>query len=212
MIKNKFKIKGRYYQIEDYKFRSHLDIQKINSSRKTPDVMAVLMNPGGSTPVNGIDNSSEASEAIPDRTQSQIMQVMLNCGYEYARVLNLSDLREPKSNEFYKLMTELDSRGIAHSIFDDRRKEDFNRLWVNNVPVIFGFGVSHKLKKLALKALEVCKVQKPYGVQKSGVIYGYYHPLPQIYSKQQEWVNIVSRQFKNIKKKEYNNYKKIKQK
>lgn len=198
MIKNKSVIKGRYYQIDGYKFRSHLDIQKFNSSRKTPDVIVVLMNPGSSRPINGVDNASEATEAIPDRTQSQIMLVMLSCGFEYARILNLSDIREPKSNEFYKKMVELESKGIAHSIFDDRRKEDLSKLWVNDVPVIFGFGVSHKLKKLALKALEVCKVQKPYGVQKSGVVHGYFHPLPPIYSKQQEWVNIVSQQFKNM--------------
>lgn len=82
-MKTQFKITGLFYEIEDYKFRSHLDIQKINSSRKTPDVIAVLMNPGGSRPINGIDNASEATEAIPDRTQSRIMQVLLNCGYEY---------------------------------------------------------------------------------------------------------------------------------
>jgi len=196
MIKNQFKIKGRYYQIDDYKFRSHLDIQKINSSRKTPDVIAVFMNPGGSTPVNGIDNASEATEAIPDRTQSQLIKIMLNAGFEYARVLNLSDAREPKSNEFYKLMVELESKGIAHSIFDDSRKEEFNELWVKDVPVIFGWGVSPKLRKLALKAMEVCNVQNPYGVQKAGVVYGYYHPLVPVYSKQQEWVATVYNQFK----------------
>jgi len=135
-MKTQFKITGLYYEIQGFKSRKYLDIQKKNSSRKTPDVIAVLMNPGGSTPVNGIDNSNEASEAIPDRTQSQIMKVMLNAGFEYARVLNLSDAREPKSNEFYKKMIELDSLGIAHSIFDDRRKEDFNSLWVSGVPVI----------------------------------------------------------------------------
>lgn len=196
MIKNQFKIKGRYYQIDDYKFRSHLDIQKINSIRKTPDVIAVFMNPGSSRPINGVDNANEATEAIPDRTQNQVMLVMLNCGFEYCRVLNLSDIREPKSNMFYKKMAELESKNIAHSIFNDSRKEEFNELWVHGIPVIYGFGVSPKLKKLALKAMEVCKVQNPYGVQKEGVVHGYFHPLPYVYSKQQEWVSIVSKQFK----------------
>ena len=154
-MKTQFKITGLYYEIQGFKFRKYLDIQKKNSSRKTPDVIAVLMNPGGSTPVNGIDNSNEAFEAIPDRTQSQIIKVMLNAGFNYARVLNLSDIREPKSNEFYKKMAELNSKGISHSIFDDSRSEDFDQLWVPNVPVIYGWGVSENLKPLAFKSLDM---------------------------------------------------------
>jgi hypothetical protein len=196
-MKTQFKITGLYYEIQGYKFRKYLDVQKKNSSQKSPQLICLLMNPGGSKPIDGVDDNTVESEAIPDRTQSQIMKVMLNAGFEYARVLNLSDVREPKSNVFYKKMAELDTKGIAHSIFDESRKDDFNNLWVSGIPVIFGWGVSHKLKKLALKAMAVCNVQKPYGVQKPGVVHGYFHPLPPIYSKQQEWVKEVSKQLKS---------------
>lgn len=202
MIKNKFKITGLFYELQGYKFRKYLDIKKVKTTLKTPDIMVCLMNPGSSIAIDGIDNNTIESEAVPDRTQSQIMKVMLNAGFNYARVLNLSDIREPKSNEFYKKMVELDSKGIAHSIFDDSREEEFNELWVHGIPVIYGFGVSPKLKKLALKAMEVCNVQNPYGVQKEGVVHGYFHPLPYVYSKQQEWVATVSNQFKSQLKKE----------
>jgi len=195
-MKTQFKITGLYYELQGYKFRKYLDIKKIKTTRKTPDLMVVMMNPGSSRAIDGIDNNTVESEAVPDNTQSQIMKVMLKAGLEYARVLNLSDLREPKSNEFYKKMVELESKGIAHSIFDDSRKEDLNRLWTPNIPVIYGFGVSIHLKPLALKAILVCNTSNPYGILKPNTTWAYYHPLPPIHSKQVDWVDSITKQFK----------------
>jgi hypothetical protein len=196
-MKTQFKITGLYYEIQGYKFRKYLDVQKKNSSQKSPQLICLLMNPGGSKPIDGVDDNTVESEAIPDRTQSQIMKVMLNAGFEYARVLNLSDVREPKSNVFYKKMAELDTKGIAHSIFDDSRKEDLSQLWVNNITVIYGWGVSSKLKPLALKAIAACNVSNPYGILKANTNWAYYHPLVPIHSKQLEWIKQVSEQFKD---------------
>lgn len=199
-MKNKFLITGKYYTINEYKFRDVLNIKKVKSKLQRPDLMAIFMNPRNSTPLNGIDDNFEETVAEPDRTQNQIMQVMLNCGFQYCRVLNLSDIRELKSPIFYKKMAELDSKGITHSIFDDARKNDFNKLWVKGVPVIFGFGVHPNLKPLALKAIAVCKVENPFGVQKNKISHSYYHPLPPIYQKQQVWVKEVSNQLLNKNK------------
>ncbi|REE82141.1 uncharacterized protein DUF1643 [Lutibacter oceani] len=193
-MKNKFKITGLFYELQGYKFRKYLDIKKVKKSPKTPDLMVVMMNPGSSRSIDGIDNNTIASEAIPDRTQSQIMEVMLNAGYEYCRVLNLSDIREPKSNLFYKKMAELEAKGIAHSIFDDSRKEDFNSLWIPNIPVIYGWGVNDHLKPLAVKAIAACNASNTYGILKPNTNWAYYHPLPPIYIKQKEWVEVVSKQ------------------
>ncbi|HCE54399.1 MAG TPA: hypothetical protein DER05_05070 [Lutibacter sp.] len=196
-MKTQFKISGFYYEVLGFKFRKYLDIKKVNSNCKTPDLMVVLQNPGSSRPINGIDNSNEESDAIPDNTQSQIMQVMLNCGYNYCRVLNLSDLREPKSNVFFKKMVELDSKGIAHSIFDENRQDDFNQLWINNIAVIFGWGVNDLLKPLALKAMDACNVALPFGLQKLNCPWAFYHPLPPVYKKQLEWVEEISEQIRH---------------
>lgn len=203
-MKNHFKITGLFYQIQGYNFRKYLDIKKINSSLKTPDLMVTMLNPGGSYPLDGIDNNTVESEAKPDRTQSQIMKVMLNAEFEYARVLNLSDLREPRSNVFFKKSVELETKGIVHSIFDESRLADFNDFWVNDIPVIYGFGVNDHLKPLALKAIKACNVSYPYGVLKTNSTWKYYHPLPPIHSKQVDWVKEVSKQFNtendNLKK------------
>lgn len=198
MIKDEFKISGLYYQELGFKFRKYLNIKKNDCDISIPDLMVVMMNPGSSRPLNNIDNSNAETEAMPDNTQSQIMKVMINAGFNYARVLNLSDLREPKSNEFYKKMVELDSKGIAHSIFDDSRKEDFKSLWIPNIPVIYGFGVSANLKPLALKAIATCNVSNPYGILKANTNWAYYHALPPIHNKQKEWVKFITQQFKNM--------------
>ena len=92
-------------------------------------------------------------------------------------------------------MAKLESKGIAHSIFDENRQDDFNQLWVNNIPVIYGWGVSDNLKPLALKAILACNVSNPYGILKANTYWQYYHPLPPVFSKQQEWVIKITEQF-----------------
>ena len=190
---NQFKITGRYYTINEYKFRDVLNIKKKTSKLLKPDVMVIMMNPGGSKPLNGDEVSGIETLAKPDKTQDQIMRVMLNCNYEYARVLNLSDLREPKSNLLYKKIKEMESQGISHSIFHDARVNDLNKLWTKNVPVIFGWGVHYKLKPLALKALIFCNISNPLGIQKTKYPWAYYHPLPPDIRKQKDWIERVNK-------------------
>lgn len=50
------------------------------------------MNPELSNPKSGIKNIETIT--LPDNTQKQIMNIMKNCNFEYARILNLSDLKE----------------------------------------------------------------------------------------------------------------------
>lgn len=193
-MKIQFTISGFYYEVQGIKFRKYLDIKTVNSGCKIPDLMVVMMNPGSSKPLDAIDNNTKESLAIPDNTQSQIMKVMLNCNLQYARVLNLSDLREANSSKFYSKLKELEHKGISHSIFDKDRQDDFNQLWVNNVPVIFGWGVSVNLIPLALKAMVACKASNPFGILKANTDWAFYHPLPPIHNKQLEWVTAVSKQ------------------
>ena len=195
-MKKQFKVTGFYYEELGFKFRKYLDIKKVDTDIRRPDLMVIMMNPGSSRPIDGVDNNTIESLAIPDNTQSQIMKVMLNSNLQYARILNLSDLREAKSNIFYSNLIELKNKGISHSIFDENRQDDFNQLWVNNIPVIYGWGVSDHLKPLALKALAACNASNPYGILKPNSTWKYFHPLPPIYSKQVDWVKALTKQFK----------------
>lgn len=191
-MKNDFKITGLFYELNDFKFRKYLNIVRKNSNTENPDLMIVMMNPGSSRPLKEENYLNTESEAIPDRTQDQIMRLMNNCSFNYARILNLSDLREANSSVFYETISELDNHKITHSIFDIERIEEFEELFVNNTPVIFAWGVNKKLMKLAIQAINRIGEIKPIGIKKLGFEYAYYHPLPQNHKKQVEWVEKIT--------------------
>lgn len=145
------------------------------------------MNPGSSKP---LVNNSYNKEVLtkPDNTQYQIIKVMEQFNYNYARILNLSDYREPKSKVFYNKISELEENGIFHSIFSTEREKDFKELFVNKVPIIFAWGVHYKLRFLANKAIKKINVKNPIGIKKKKNNYAYYHPLPRTHQKQKEWI------------------------
>lgn len=192
-----FEIVGHFYEISSIKCRKYLDIKRKNTHLSQPDVMVIMMNPGSSYPLDRIDNNQMATAAHPDPTQDQIMAVMNKAGLNYARVLNLSDTRQPSSDKFYKFLNSEVGRTIPHSIFHNLRVVELSSLFQPNVPVIYGWGVNANLEYLARMAINRLSVTSPFGINKSGIEWAYYHPLPRTYSKQTEWVNVVSAQFTN---------------
>lgn len=194
MIKSKFEVTGLFYLNKGYPCRKFLDIKRQESTHESPDLIVVMMNPGSSFPLDGIDNSSTPSAAEPDKTQEQIMRLMDNASLNYARVLNLSDLRTPKSSDLLKFLKSNKSKDVDHSIFSASRKTDLDLLFVPNVPVVFGWGVDEALAPLAKQAITTLRVEKPLGKFKTGTEYSYYHPLPRTLLAQQEWVQLVSDQ------------------
>ena len=193
-MRKEFNITGLFYERAGYKLRKYLDIKKRGSKRVKPDLMVVMMNPGSSKPLNGIDNSLVPAEAVPDNTQDQIIKVMNNLSFEYARVLNLSDLRTPQSNELFNFLKSADSLKVDHSIFSDSRKNELKKLFIKDVPVIYAWGVDRKLSKLAKKAIASLSVEKPLGMVKENSDFAFYHPLPRIYKDQIKWVEYISKQ------------------
>lgn len=189
---NIFEISGYFYELSGLKCRGYLNIKRVGCNLSQPDIMVVMMNPGSSYPLDGIDNNNAPSEAHPDPTQDQIMAVMNNTGFNFARVLNLSDARHSSSNEFYKFLKSSSANFIPHSIFHQSRHEEFSTLFRQGVPVIYGWGVNSNLEVLARKAINRISEKNPIGIRKNGVEWAYYHPLPRILTKQVEWVNTVS--------------------
>ncbi len=195
-MRENFKITGLFYQKAGYNFRKFLNIIRNDTNRKIPDLMVVMMNPGSSRPFDGNENSFIETEAIPDKTQDQIMKIMNECGFDFARILNLSDLREAKSSVFYKKIEELNTKKISHSIFDMERNDDFQDLFVQNVPVIFAWGVNKYLFKLAKMAIERVGSVNPIGLRKNSFEFAYYHPLPRFKNEREEWVDKIIKIFK----------------
>ncbi len=120
------------------------------------------------------------------------MAVMNNVGLNFARILNLSDARQPSSKEFYKFLKSSNANSIPHSIFHQSRHKEFLNLFRQRVPVIYGWGVDSNLEALARKAINQISESNPIGIRKNGVEWAYYHPLPRIHTKQVEWVDTVS--------------------
>ncbi|MEH6543866.1 MAG: hypothetical protein V7721_07985 [Porticoccaceae bacterium] len=193
-FRTEFEVTGLFYESGGYKFRKFLDIKRTNTVQGIPDLMVVMMNPGSSYPLDGIDNNSISSEAEPDTTQQQIMKVMDEVSFDYPRILNLSDLRTPDSNQLYKFVKSDESKLVDHSIFSTNRKTELNQLFIQYIPVIFGWGVNAALTLLAKLAIESLCINNPLGMLKPGTQYSYYHPLPRIYEKQLEWVQYVINQ------------------
>ncbi|GLX62609.1 hypothetical protein KMU_06490 [Proteus vulgaris] len=187
----KFEVTGLFYESNGFKLRKYLNIKRANITLDKPDLMVVMMNPGSSYPLDGIDNNFFQSEAQPDTTQQQIMRVMDTVGFDYARILNLSDLRTPDSGQLYRFLKSDECSLVDHSIFSPNRQSELEQLFVRGVPVIFGWGVNKALVPLAKLAIEALCISNPLGILKPNTSYSYYHPLPKIYAKQLEWVKHV---------------------
>ncbi|MGE0252863.1 MAG: hypothetical protein AB7O99_09020 [Dongiaceae bacterium] len=195
---NEFEISGHFYELSGLKCRRYLNIKRVGSNLSQPDIMVVMMNPGSSYPLDGIDNNNAPTEAHPDPTQDQIMAVMNNTGFNFARVLNLSDARQPSSNKFYEFLNSGSANSIPHSIFHQSRHDEFSALFRQGVPTIYGWGVNSNLEGLARKAIDRISEKNPIGIRKNGIEWAYYHPLPRIHAKQVEWVNTVSALLSNV--------------
>lgn len=76
IICNGFEIFGLFYKNEGHTFRKYLNIKKNKSSKDKPDLMVIMMNPGGSHPI-GINNFKKIPKSFlgkevlttPDKTQ-----------------------------------------------------------------------------------------------------------------------------------------------
>ena len=81
---------------------------------RQPDAVVVMMNPGSYRPRQAVEQQILNSQNIQiccrlvpakhDKTQEQIVKVMGRMGYNHIRVLNLSDIREPKSQRFFRIV------------------------------------------------------------------------------------------------------------
>lgn len=164
------------------------------------DLLVVMMNPGSSAPIEGKDLSEQlllSKEHVPtkpDNTQSQIMKVMESQGYLTALVINLSDVREPKSSIFSRKLKQLSfaSIGEKHSIFSDARNSELSNVLnaCADTPVIFASGVNYKLRFLTQKALSKFDDDRVVGIKNNKELF--YHPLPRAGKKQEQWVNKIN--------------------
>ena len=161
---------------------------------REPDLLVIMMNPGASKPLQALwdgENPGDLVPAQPDRTQYQIMRLLLvaqasGLPWRHARVLNLSDFRTPKSAE---MLAKLHFYGPhdSHSLFSFARKAECARWFASHAtPVLCGWGLNPGLSDLAARALLAVAGHPILGLSEDGLRFR--HPLPQTQNFQQQWL------------------------
>lgn len=198
-LEEEFNISGLFYTLGKRDCRKYLNIKRKNTPLEKPDLMVIMMNPGGAAPLNKEDSLDQEVAAVPDKTQYQIMKLMNILGFSYVRVLNLSDLREAKSKEFRKKLTSPSIQKLPHSIFDVKREQDFDAHFEKKVPILMAWGVHKGLKPLAEKAMAKLKGMKTFSYAHSDGGVKYYHPLPKTELAKKEWLKQVVKNYQETK-------------
>ncbi|WP_010582442.1 hypothetical protein [Schlesneria paludicola] len=222
-LKSRFDVFGHFYSVElsrneVVECRSVLEIidqtltpDELSAvSKRKPDVVFVMMNPGSSQPLVDVNNRIVPDElhelpislvpTKPDTTQYQVMRLMHHCAWRHVRVLNLSDLRCSKSGEFFKRYKALEADALfeSHSVFSNQRKNELGLKLTTDrsVPVIVAWGVSAELDPLIERCQSrLVKHKMIKGLLKDGTSNKYLHPLPSLQSQKLQWVRRMVEQF-----------------
>lgn len=204
-LRERFAVHGRFYEADlggrRLALRSHLEIFERSvawpqAADARADLVAVMMNPGGSRPLDEPDRRGWAA-TLPDRTQYQLMKLALRAQaagqpVRHIRVINLSDLRTPKSAELFAMLAGLsDDR---HSMFSPQRSAELRAALGGEhaSPVLRAWGLARQLGPLAAKAVAATGQCGVLGLTDGGL--GYRHPLPQRADFQQRWLDDMAAQ------------------
>lgn len=172
-----------------------------------PDAVVIMMNPGSSRPIEDGDTDRLITMPLPsgfkkplvltqpDNTQYQIMRIMASKSWQHARVLNISDLRDPKSPSFIaKTRTLADlPGGESHSLFCDIRTEEREAMLrrKNDAPFILGWGQDPGLIPLAKQCLACIDGEKTVTVPVGNDPVLTAHPSPMLQAKKIEWLETI---------------------
>jgi hypothetical protein len=202
ILEDKYSCYGHFYTIQsqknEIKCRSVLEI--IDYSIKPnilndildwkPDAIFIMMNPGASKPIEPSLNYVDANcigdmkidlvATCPDKTQYQLMRIMEYKKWKHVRVLNLSDIRNPDSNNFYATIEELNSSNSPglHSCFDNKRVVELKKKLNIHNPIYAAWGVDDFLDPLI--ELSLSKLDRRtilMGIRKDEDSNKFYHPL-----------------------------------
>lgn len=195
-----FQVHGRFYTARGagatYACRDLLEIRSFNAGSGIEcDAVFVMMNPGSSKPLEQGSPAAPWDAALaptkPDTTQYQLMRLMGVLGWNRVRVLNLSDLRASRSQDFFELVKsfeDLEGHG-GHSIFSSTRQSELVSALVRKAggPIVAAWGVDPTLKQLATNALQALQGDSILGLAHDNGEWAYRHPLPQTAPAQELW-------------------------
>lgn len=208
-LRNKYEVLGHFYSLispsaELLKCRSVLQI----SAKDTPagqmaDAVVVMMNPGSSRPSEEKDHMVDferisvmervLTPTVPDTTQYQVMRIMHHAEWKHVRVINLSDIRDPKSGSFTKRYKQFEQEtGCgSHSVFSPERSEELQKNLIRkpNGPIICAWGVDSRLNPLIGRAMNGLYAESNIrGITKEAALGKYFHPLPLLQRDKNLWI------------------------
>jgi hypothetical protein len=211
VLLDRFSVYGRFYEKviagEKEQLRDRLEIAPRHMPlpqvvSREPDLLVVMMNPGASRAIEAMWEDVAAQgfvAAVPDRTQYQIMRLLvsaqdLGLTWRHARVLNLSDLRTPKSAHFIQKLATY-AHDESHSLFCPARTAERAALFADvKTPVLLGWGLNPHFGALAERALSAARGHPLLGLSDDGRFFR--HPLPQRHDLQVAWLAQLTAQIR----------------
>ena len=171
-----------------------------------PDVVVIMMNPGSSHPkdiyhmdqeIEYPQNSDSMRKPLvltqPDNTQYQVMRIAVAKGWKHIRVLNLSDLRDPKSGSFIQKVGALSEimGGHTHSIFCDERVTECTHALKRKTatPILLGWGQDLGLLPLVEQCMKRIAREPTCTVVSDVHPLLNAHPSPMLQSKKLQWLD-----------------------
>ncbi len=172
-----------------------------------PDAVVIMMNPGSSRPIEAGDTESLLRMPLPadfrkplvltqpDNTQYQLMRIAVSKGWKHLRILNISDIRDPKSPSFIARTRALDAieGGDRHSLFSEARSlERANMLKRKpGAPFILGWGQDAGLIPLARQCLGCIEGEQIVTVPAGSDPVLTAHPSPMLQAKKEAWLAAI---------------------
>jgi hypothetical protein len=172
-----------------------------------PDAVVIMMNPGSSRPIEDGDTDRLLTMPLPidfkkplvltqpDNTQYQIMRIAVSKGWKHVRILNISDIRDPKSPSFIARTKALDGipGGGAHSLFSKVRKNEREQMLRRKpgAPFILGWGQDAGLIPLAEQCLSCIEGEKVVTIPSESNPILTAHPSPMMQAKKEEWIENI---------------------
>ena len=200
-----FQTEGAFYNrvIHDevYSCRSQAKITRRDAIAEHVDAVCVLVNPGSCQPKSDtyvFPSYSNRFNEVPfvpaktDPTQHQIMRLMERQAWNSVYIVNLSDLRAGKIDDFKESKNNFEaSLNDSHSIFSSQRIQELKDLVDENTTVIAGWGAQAFMKTEMLHALEILSAFNPVQGLPHPTHPYYYHPFPMVQHKCIKWLDDI---------------------
>lgn len=211
-LENLFHTEAAFYKIitgnRVHICRSLATIRRIGNESERVDALVVLLNPGKCLPHEGEKSISLLTgevaglpllPASPDNTMFQLMRLMERMDWNCIRIINLTDLRSEKFEEFLEqylfMRVHYDNR---HDLFSIDRYGELLDYMEGVEMVIAGWGTKSAVKVAAENAFTILDELADVRGLPHKTHPMFYHPFPWLKSKCIDWLEGMEEQLKGV--------------